>query len=61
MSRKKQSIGTLYYLQGTPLEMSTKQKYLGVDLSNDLDWSLHIISTLLPPERIRLLAYCSVT
>ena len=39
MSRKKQSIGTLYYLQDTPLEMSTKQKYLGVALSNDLDWS----------------------
>jgi len=37
MSRKKQSIGTLYYLQDTPIEMSTKQKYLGVDLSNDLD------------------------
>ena len=44
MSRKKQSIGTLYYLQDTPLEMSTKQKYLGVDLSNDLDWSHQIDS-----------------
>ena len=40
-----QSIGTLYYLQDTPLEMSTKQKYLGVALSNDLDWS-HQINSL---------------
>ena len=31
MSRKKQSIGTLYYLKDTPLEISTKQKYLGFD------------------------------
>ena len=44
MSHKKQSIGTCYYLQDTPLEMSTKKKYLGVDLSNDLDWSHHINS-----------------
>ena len=44
MSRKKQAIGTLYYLQDTPLEMSTEQKYLGVDLSNDLDWSHQINS-----------------
>ena len=44
MSSKKQSIGTLYYLKDTPLEISTKQKYLGVDLSNDLDWSHHINS-----------------
>ena len=45
MSRQKQSIGTLYYLQDTPLAMSTKQKYLGVGLSNDLDWS-HQINSL---------------
>ena len=44
MSRKKQSIGTLYYLKDTLLEISSKQKYLGVDLSNDLDWSPHINS-----------------
>ena len=44
MSHKKQSIGTCYYLQDTPLEMSAKQKYLGVDLSNSLDWSHHINS-----------------
>ena len=45
MSHKKQSIGTCYYFQDTPLEMSTKQKYLGVDLCNDLDWS-HRISSI---------------
>ena len=44
MSHKKQSIGTCYHLQDTPLGMSTKQKYLGVDLSNNLDWSHHINS-----------------
>ena len=59
MSRKKQSIGTLSYLQDIPPEISTEQKYLGVDMSNDLDRVT--ISTLLPPERIRLLAYCAVT
>ena len=45
LSRKKQSIGSLYYLQDTTLEMSTKQKYLVVDLSNDLDWS-HLINSI---------------
>ena len=45
MSRKKHSIGTLYYLQDTPLEISTKQRYLGVDLSNDLNWS-HPINSI---------------
>ena len=44
MSRKKHSIGTFYYLQDAPVEISTKQIYLGVDLSNDLDWSHHINS-----------------
>ena len=68
ISCKKQSIGTLYYLQDTPLEISTKQKYLGVDLSNDLDWSHHINSIghmhddvilLLRSESFRILLSCA--
>ena len=47
MSRKKHSIGTLYYLQDTPLEISTKQSYLGVDLSTDVNWS-HPINSIRP-------------
>jgi len=31
-------IRTTYNLQDTPLEASTIQKYLGVDLSTHLDW-----------------------
>ena len=44
ISREKHPVGTLYHLQDTPLEISTKQRYLGVDLSNDLDWNHHINS-----------------
>ena len=35
---------TIFSFQDTPLELSAKQKYLGVGLSNDLDWSHHISS-----------------
>ena len=48
MSRKNQYIVTTTYKTG---ELSTKQKYIGVDLSNDLDWSHHhvyLISRTLP-------------
>ena len=44
MSHKKQPIINIYNLEDTPLETSTKQRYLGVDLSADLDWSYHINS-----------------
>lgn len=36
MSRKKHPIGTLYHLQDTPLEISIKQRYLGVHLSTTI-------------------------
>ena len=48
MSRKNQYIVTTTYKTG---DLSTKQKYIGVDLSNDLDWSHHhvyLISRTLP-------------
>ena len=48
MSRKNQYIVTTTYKTG---ELSTKQTYIGVDLSNDLDWSHHhvyFISRTLP-------------
>ena len=48
MSRKNQYIVTTTYKTG---ELSTKQTYIGVDLSNDLDWSHHhvyLISRTLP-------------
>ena len=37
MSHNRQPTRTIYHLQDTPLETSTIQKYLGVDLSTDLD------------------------
>ena len=37
MSHERQPTRTIYHLQDTPLETSTIQKYLGVDLSTDLD------------------------
>ena len=37
MSHKRQPTRTIYHLQDTPLEMSSIQKYLGVDLPTDLD------------------------
>ena len=48
MSRKNQYIVTTTYKTG---ELSTKQTFIGVDLSNDLDWSHHhvyLISRTLP-------------
>ena len=44
MTHKKRPLSTIYHLRNTPLEETTKQKYLGVELSSDLDWSHHISS-----------------
>ena len=42
MSHKKNPWLTSYIMQGVPLQSSTTQKYLGAELTSNLDWNIHI-------------------
>ena len=42
MSHKKNPWLTSYIMQDVPLQSSTTQKYLGVELTSNLDWNIHI-------------------
>ena len=42
MSHKKNPWLTTYIMQDVPLQSSITQKYLGVELTSNLDWNIHI-------------------
>ena len=42
MSHKKNPWLTTYNMMDMPLESTSAQKYLGVDITSSLDWSTHI-------------------
>ena len=42
MSHKKNPWLTIYIMQDVPLQSSITQKYLGVELTSNLDWNIHI-------------------
>ena len=42
VNRKRTSINYTYYLKGHALKLDDRTKYLGIELSNDLQWNHHI-------------------
>ena len=51
ITRKRNPNRQIYYLSGHPLKHTDEAKYLGVNISSNLDWSSHIKKTILKSNR----------